>query len=82
MHGSEGGEGFTLPDPYHLAISKGSITSIYSTYILFLIKLQKRQIPKKELLKLRNDITRFYLDKKRVFYRYMEFRLRNCTKCR
>jgi len=39
------------------AMSTGSTTSIYSTYILFLTKLQKRQIPGKGFALFENDIT-------------------------
>jgi hypothetical protein len=40
-----------------LAINTGSNISILITYILFLTKLQKRQIPQKEFALLKNDIT-------------------------
>jgi len=49
-------------------MSTGSTTSIYSTYILFLTKLQKSQISKRDLLKLKNDITQFFIDMKRVLH--------------
>jgi len=47
----------------------GSSISISSTYILFLTKLKKSKSPKKDLLKLKNDITQFFIDMKRVFHR-------------
>ena len=44
-------------DPRYLTINTGSSTSHFSTYILFLTKLQKRQIPEKGFALLKNDIT-------------------------
>jgi hypothetical protein len=41
----------------YLAKIKGSSTLTSSTYIVFLTKLQKRQILKKDLPLLENDIT-------------------------
>jgi hypothetical protein len=41
----------------YLASTTGSNISILITYILFLTKLQKRQIPQKEFALFKNDIT-------------------------
>jgi hypothetical protein len=41
----------------YLASTTGSSTSISSTYILFLTKMQKRQIPEKGFAPIENDIT-------------------------
>ncbi|MGB5847405.1 MAG: hypothetical protein WBH40_02895, partial [Ignavibacteriaceae bacterium] len=41
----------------YLAINTGQSTSISITYILFLTKMQKRQIPGKGFALLKNDIT-------------------------
>jgi len=46
-----------VSDCRYLAKSTSSTISISSTYIVFLTKLQKRQIPEKGFALLKNDIT-------------------------
>ena len=48
----------------YLAKNKGPSISILSTYIMFLTKLQKRQIPEKGFALLKNDITKILKHKK------------------